>query len=214
MTHSSASPRPGRSWWRALAGVALFALAYAIANRFQLTIGVLYRWAANDPRERLVRTLFCSRRRRWSCSARCGCCRGAGRSSCWRWLSSRSSSTSATDRRSATRSTPGGWLDVDEARQAGQAAGEFTGPLASGRWCRRSRRRAVRLRASIPAPARCRPPLQRGAAIAGLVLLLLPNSRARWAAGRRPVAAERNLYTFGYTLLTATATAAARRGRA
>ena len=34
--------------WRALAGAVLFASGFAVANRFQLTSGVLYRWAAHD----------------------------------------------------------------------------------------------------------------------------------------------------------------------
>jgi hypothetical protein len=34
--------------WRALAGAALFACGFAVANRFQLVSGVLYRWAAHD----------------------------------------------------------------------------------------------------------------------------------------------------------------------
>nr|WP_166180141.1 sulfatase-like hydrolase/transferase [Altererythrobacter segetis] len=34
--------------WLALAGAALFACGFAVANRFQLTNGVLYRWAAHD----------------------------------------------------------------------------------------------------------------------------------------------------------------------
>jgi len=39
---------PARPPWRALAGAALFAGGFALANRFQLTNGVLYRWAAHD----------------------------------------------------------------------------------------------------------------------------------------------------------------------
>jgi hypothetical protein len=37
-----------RSPWLALAGVAVFAAGFAVANRFQLVNGVLYRWAAHD----------------------------------------------------------------------------------------------------------------------------------------------------------------------
>ncbi|MGZ3265867.1 MAG: hypothetical protein ACXWI4_09310, partial [Croceibacterium sp.] len=37
-----------RSVWFALAGAALFACGFAVANRFQLVNGVLYRWAAHD----------------------------------------------------------------------------------------------------------------------------------------------------------------------
>ncbi|HEY6814105.1 MAG TPA: hypothetical protein VI168_01070, partial [Croceibacterium sp.] len=43
---SSAQPR--RSWGALALAVALFALGFALANRFQLTHGVLYRAAAND----------------------------------------------------------------------------------------------------------------------------------------------------------------------
>ena len=39
---------PNRSLWLALSGAALFACGFALANRFQLTHGVLYRWAAHD----------------------------------------------------------------------------------------------------------------------------------------------------------------------
>ena len=44
--HSSAPPR--RSWGALALAIALFAAGYAVANRFQLTHGVLYRLAAND----------------------------------------------------------------------------------------------------------------------------------------------------------------------
>src|SRR3569623_180957 len=44
MTNRSATPSP----WLALAGVAVFACGFAVANRFQLVNGVLYRWAAHD----------------------------------------------------------------------------------------------------------------------------------------------------------------------
>lgn len=37
-----------RSWWALALAAALFALGFAVANRFQLTHGVLYRAAAND----------------------------------------------------------------------------------------------------------------------------------------------------------------------
>ena len=43
---SSAQPR--RSWGALALAIALFALGFAVANRFQLTHGVLYRAAAND----------------------------------------------------------------------------------------------------------------------------------------------------------------------
>jgi hypothetical protein len=40
--------RRSSSPWLALIGAALFACGFAVANRFQLTHGVLYRWAAHD----------------------------------------------------------------------------------------------------------------------------------------------------------------------
>lgn len=45
---SSNSAQPRRSWIALAFGVALFAAGFAVANRYQLTHGVLYRLAAND----------------------------------------------------------------------------------------------------------------------------------------------------------------------
>ena len=49
MENPPASSAPSRRSWGALAlAIALFAAGFAVANRYQLTHGVLYRLAAND----------------------------------------------------------------------------------------------------------------------------------------------------------------------
>jgi hypothetical protein len=195
MTLSSASPRPGRSWWRALAGVALFALAYALANRFQLTHGVLYRWAANDPASAAANFALLA--------GQAAALLGAAWLLPNRWFAAALAlafvsilvnlgyGQTVRDTLDAVRLA---WL-VAESRQAGAAAGEFAGPLL---WAGAQALAAVGLfylahrllRLGLGLPR------FRGATLLGLALLLAPNLLAATAA-------ERNLYVLGVEVLAA-----------
>lgn len=201
MAPPSASPRFERSWWRALAGVALFALAYAVANRFQLTHGVLYRWAANDPGNALTNFALLA--------GQAAALLGAAWLLPRRWFAAALAlafvsilvnlgyGQTVRDTLDAVRLA---WM-VEERRQVAPIAGEFAGPLSLA---------AAQALAAVALfyaahrllrgdPAR---PRFRGAALLGLVLLALPNLLA--AAGLRTAsAAERNLYALGLQLLSA-----------
>ncbi|MXO61201.1 sulfatase-like hydrolase/transferase [Altererythrobacter salegens] len=201
MKPSSASSRPGRSWWRALAGVALFTLAYALANRFQLVNGVLYRWAANDSETAIRNFLLLAGQalallgalwllpRRWA-----GVALGLAFASI---LVNLGYGQTVGD---ALSTGTLAWIG-EEARQAGEAAGELTGPLALAVaqaliatgllvWAR------VLLRRALGSP------ISAATTVVGLVLLALPNL-ALLSGWPTAFAAERNFYTFGYSVLAA-----------
>ncbi len=201
MTQSSASPRPVRSWWRALAGAALFALAYALANRFQLVNGVLYRWAANDPQSAIRTFMLLAGQalallgalwllpRRWA--------RAALALAFVSVLVNLGYGQTVGDALNAGRLA---WIG-EEARQAGQAAGEFTGPLL---WALAQAMAATGLLAAARLSLRraWAVPASAAATIGGLLLIALPNL-ALLSGWPTAFAAERNLYTYGSAMLTA-----------
>lgn len=201
MTLSPALPRDRRSWWRALAGVALFAFAYALANRFQLVNGVLYRWAANDAETAVLRFALLA-------------LQGAALlGAAWllprKWfavvlalafasiLVNLGYGQTVHDTLDAMRLA---WL-AEESRQAGAAAGEFAVPLLLA---------GAMALAAVTGLFVAQGLLQRGlgrprfrcAALLGLALLVMPNLAA-WVEPRAASAAERNVYALGVALLTA-----------
>ena len=186
-------------WWKLALALVLFACGYAIANRYQLTHGVLYRWAANDTANAL---------RNFALLAVQGAALlGAV------WLLPRNWFVAGLalavvsvivnlgygeiidDRLGGAQVA---WL-MAESRQAGHAAGEFGGPLlfaflqaivakvliAGARWP---------LRRGLGVP-------RRGIALAGgLTLLLGPSLLSPWGLA---TGAERNLYTYAAEVATA-----------
>jgi hypothetical protein len=183
------------------AGLLLFALGYAVANRFQLTHDVAYRLAAGDPQNaaRAFATLGAQ---------------GAGLLAALVWLPRRwmlvllglagasilvnIGYSGLVGELLAAGSLA--WLFA-EARQAGNAAGEFTGPLllallqsVAAVALLAAARGAVQRSGLVPAGRRW--------AIAGAVLFLLPalliRPLERWSEG-----AERNLYGLAWELATA-----------
>lgn len=185
---------PHRSWQALVLALVLFAAGFAAANRYQLAHGVLYRAAAND----------------WASAA-----------GNFFWLGIQALALAAAIALLGRRlfvlamvlafssivvnlgyghtlaevidAGKLSWMLI-EARQAGNAAGEFTGPLLLA---------ALQAAAAIGLFAAARHCARRGgwtvhgarAAGAGGALLLLPSLIA--AFGAPAVAAERNLYSLG-----------------
>ncbi len=196
------SRTPTVSWSRALAGVAVFALAYAVANRFQLTHYVLYRWAANDHARALANFGWLA--------AQAACWLGATWLLPRRWfvpalaLAAVSITVNlgygqtVNDTLNAARLS---WM-LAEARQAGQAAGEFGGLLA---WAALQALVAVALFAGARHFLRENAALPAGSVVlpAGLALLLAPSLLAATTGWPLATGSERNLYHLGYEVLGA-----------
>lgn len=190
-----------RSWWRALAGGALFALGYALANRFQLTHSVLYRWAANDfYHAELNFALLCGQ-----ALALLGAL----------WLLPRGWAVAALVLATASVTvnlgfgqTLGDPLNAarlawiwEELRQAGNAMGQFAAALAFAA-VQVALVLALWIGARIMLRRGLGEPHGRGALLAGLMLLIGPNLLA--AAGQpTAIGAERNLYALGLDLFRA-----------
>ena len=189
-------------WLRVLAGVADFALAYAAANRFQLTHFVLYRWAANDQGTALANFGWL-----------------AAQGLCWlgavwllplRWfIIALALAAVSVMVNLGYGETIGDTLDAGrlswlfaEARQADQAAGEFGGLLLFA---------ALQTVVAKAFFAAVRFPLRRGLGVprdtvaipTGFALLLAPSVLAASTGWPLASSAERNLYHLGYTVLTA-----------
>jgi hypothetical protein len=189
------SALPRRSWGALVLATALFALGFAVANRFQLTHGVLYRAAANDWASAagnflalaiqalallaaialLGRRMFVSAMALASLSI----------------LINLGYGQTVNDVLGAGTMA---WM-VAETRQAGNAAGEFAGPLLLA---------AAQTVLAVALFVAARVALHRGgwgargvlAGSAGLALLLTPSLLAA-AADSAPSAAERNVYSLG-----------------
>ncbi|MGX7894111.1 sulfatase-like hydrolase/transferase [Tsuneonella sp. HG222] len=191
-----------KSWPRALAGVAVFALAYAIANRFQLTQYVLYRWAAHDEARALANFGWLA--------AQAVCWLGAVWLLPRRWFILALSLAAVSimvnlgygetigDTLDAGRIS---WL-LAESRQAGHAAGEFTGLLAFAAIqmiVAKVLFGAVRfpLRRAVP------PPRDAVALPAGLTLALAPSLLAVLGGWPLATGAERNTWHLAAQVLTA-----------
>jgi hypothetical protein len=188
-------------WWRVAAGLLLFGAGYAIANRFQLAHGVLYRFAAGDTGGGIVAFLFMAFQaavflaallffpRRWAAMLLV--------------LAGVSTLVNIGYTQIIPELVDGGtlaWM-IAEVRQAGHAAGQF-GPAFLWTACqvalalalfvaaRSLIRSAVTLRWSKPLAALL------------LFLLLIPSPIYRdfevW-----PESAERNIYGLGVDLLLA-----------
>ncbi|MXP42226.1 sulfatase-like hydrolase/transferase [Altererythrobacter soli] len=187
----------GRSAWLAAAALMLFGLGFALADRFQLTHGVLYRAAANDPVS-------------------------AGRNLLWLALQALAlfAAIALVGRRMfagimvlagasilvnlAYGQTLGDTVDpgklawlAAEARQGGNAAAEFTAPLvlaglqgAAAVFLFIATRRALHKGGWVSS--------HRFAPALGLALLLLPS-----LAAVSPAAAERNVYSAAVALALA-----------
>jgi len=189
-----------RSLWFALAGVAAFACGFAIANRFQLVNGVLYRWAANDHVHAASNFAFLAIQavallaatvllgRRWFAVAMA-----------LAFVSILVNLGYGQTTRAPLDLATLSWMTA-ESRQAGNAAGQFAAPLLFAAVqavaaialfvaARGLLRRAV----AVPAP--------RAAGIAGLALLLAPNFLG--PLGLPASAAERNVYSLGVELADA-----------
>lgn len=183
------------------AGLLLFALGYAVANRFQLTHDVAYRLAAGDPQNaaRAFATLAAQ---------------GAGLLAALVWLPRRwvlvllglaGASILVNIGYSGLVGELLGagslaWL-IAEARQAGNAAGEFAGPLlfafvqgVAAVALFAATRHALGRSALVPAG--------RGWRIAAVSALVLPALLIR-PLERWPEGAERNLYGLAWELATA-----------
>lgn len=188
------SARPSRSWWALMLAVALFALGFALANRFQLTHGVLYRLAANDWPNAVVNFLVLAIQAlalvlaigllgpRLFAAAMALAFASI--------LANLGYGQTLNDVIDAGKLA---WM-VGEARQAGNAAGEFAGPLGLA---------GVQALMAVALFVAARIALRRGgwtasrpaAATAGMALLVAPS--LAMVAGFPASAAERNLYSLG-----------------
>lgn len=187
----------GKSAWLAAMALALFALGFALADRFQLTHGVLYRAAANDPAS-AARNLFWLAAQALALFAAIAL---VGRQIFIAVMVLAGASILVNlvyGQMLADVIDPGklAWLAA-EARQGGNAAAEFTLPFVlaglqaaaaialfvSARW-------ALRRSGCIPSHP--------FASLAGIALLLLPSLVAV-----SPLAAERNVYSAAVALALA-----------
>ncbi len=186
---------------RLAAALLLFAIGYAIANRFQLTHGILYRSAAGDGVGAMIASLFMAFQaavlfaalillpRRWAAALVA--------------LAGASILINIGYSQIVPELVDGGslaWM-IAETGQLGNAAGEFGGEfLLVGAQLAA----ALALFVAARVVARGGPPLpwNRGIAAALLILLIAPSPIYRHSAAF-PEAAERSLYGLGWDLLTA-----------
>lgn len=190
-----------RSPWPLLCGLALFAAGFALANRFQLTHGVLYRLAANDiasalgnfavlalQASALLAAIFLLSRRLFAAAMALA------------FLSIAVNLAYGQTVNDVIDAGKLSWM-IGESRQAGNAAGEFALPLLLA---------GLQSAAAIALFFAARMALQRGAAMPwprlgpalGLALLLAPNFLPP-ASGLPATAAERNLYALGVEIADA-----------
>jgi hypothetical protein len=198
MRSRSASPR---SPWLALAGAIVFACGFAVANRFQLVHGVLYRWAASDHARAADNFLFLALQavallaaifllgRRWFALAMALAFVSI--------LVNLGYGQTVNDTIDAGKLA---WM-AGESRQAGHAAGQFTGPLLFA---------GAQAAAAIALFVLARLLLRKGfgarsirfGSSLGLALLLAP-SLLVVPFGLQVNAAERNLYSLGVQIADA-----------
>jgi hypothetical protein len=189
-----------RSAWLALAGAALFAGGFAVANRFQLVNGVLYRWAAHDLVHAANNFLFLA----LQAAALCVAIVLLGRKLFIAAMALASASILVNLGYGQTTHAPIDigtltWM-VAETRQAGNVAGEFAKPLLLA---------GAQALAAIASFTGARALLRKGlrtptstlAGVAGVLFVLAPN--LAMPLGFPAGAAERNLYTLGIQLADA-----------
>jgi hypothetical protein len=189
-----------RSPWLALAGAAVFACGFAVANRFQLVNGVLYRWAAHDLHSAADNLLFLA----IQAAALLAAIVLLGRrlfaaAMLLAFLSILVNLGYGQTTRAPLDLGTLTWMTA-ESRQAGNVAGQFAAPLlfaglqAAGAIALFVAARAL-LRRGVPVRA------PRLAAVLGLALLLAPSFLA--PLGLPASAAERNVYSLGVELADA-----------
>lgn len=191
---------PHRSLWRALAGAALFACGFAVANRFQLTNGVLYRWAAHDLAHAASNFAFLAVQAAALLAAVCL----LGRRLFALAMTLAFASILVNLGYGQTTHAPIdigtlAWMTA-ETRQAGNVAGEFAAPLLLA---------GLQALAAIALFVGARVLLRRGLRLSsarlggaiGLAFLLAPSFLAGF--GLPASAAERNVYSLGYELAAA-----------
>lgn len=189
-----------RSPWLALAGVALFACGFAVANRFQLVNGVLYRWAAHDLASATSNFMFLA----VQAAALLAAIALLGRKLFAAAMVLALASILVNLGYGQTTHAP---LDIGtlawmaaETRQAGNAAGEFAAPLVfAGLQATAAIALFVAARALVRSGAKL--PAIRSGAWLGLVLLLAPSLTGPF--GLPASAAERNVYSLGWELADA-----------
>jgi hypothetical protein len=189
-----------RSPWLALAGAVVFAAGFALANRFQLVNGVLYRWAAHDLASATSNFLFLA----LQAAALLAATALLGRRLFAAAMVLAFASILVNLGYGQTTRAPIdigtlSWMTA-ESRQAGNVAGEFAGPLllavlqaATAIALFVAARALVRRGVKVPSP--------RLGALLGLALLVAPSFLA--PLGLPASAAERNLYSLGYQLAEA-----------
>ena len=188
-------------WARAVAALLLFAAGFALANRFPLTHGVLYRLAAGDPESAGAAFLFLSLQAFVLLAA------------IWwlppRWFAAIMLLAGASILvnlgygqiiRAPFEAATLAWM-LTEARQASDAAREFPGPLLLAA---AQTGAALLLMIGARFAARHGRLLPRAPwLVPGLLLLLLLPALIGRLADLRPASAERNLYAFAWNLATA-----------
>lgn len=193
--------KPRAALWRLVAAMLVFAVGYAIANRFQLTHGIAYRYAAGDVRGAVTAFLFMAFQgavlmtalflfpRRWAAVlltiAGASILINIGYSQIIAELVDAGSLA---------------WM-VAEAGQAGNAAGEFGGAFL---WVAVQVAAALALFVAARSLARGAAPMPwgKGLAAALILLLVVPGPIYRHAPVW-PEAAERNLYGLGWDIASA-----------
>lgn len=184
----------------ALAGAVAFACGFALANRFQLVNGVLYRWAANDVASASENFLFLA----LQAAALLAAIVLMGRKLFAAAMALAFASILVNLGYGQTTHAPIDigtltWMSA-ESRQAGNVAGQFAAPLLlAGAQAVAAIALFVAARGLLRHSVR--PPPPRVATSAGLLLLLAPNLAA--PLGLPANAAERNLYTLGIELAEA-----------
>lgn len=188
------SARPRRSLWALAFALALFALGFALANRFQLTHGVLYRLAANDWPNAAGNFLVLAVQA-LALALAIGLLgpRLFALAMALAFASILANLGYGQTLNDVIDAGKLAWM-AGEARQAGNAAGEFAGPLVLA---------GVQALAAVALFVAARIVLRRGgwsasrpaAATAGVALLVAPS--LAFVVGLPASAAERNLYSLG-----------------
>lgn len=188
------SARPSRSLWALAFALALFALGFALANRFQLTHGVLYRLAANDWPNAAGNVLVLAVQA-LALALAIGLLgpRLFALAMALAFASILANLGYGQTLNDVIDAGKLAWM-AGEARQAGNAAGEFAGPLVLA---------GVQALAAVALFVAARIALRRGgwsasrpaAATAGVALLVAPS--LAFVVGFPASAAERNLYSLG-----------------
>jgi hypothetical protein len=187
----------GKSAWLAAAALVLFGLGFALADRFQLTHGVLYRAAASDPAS-AVRNLLWLAVQALALFAAIALVGRRVFAAIMVFAGASILVNLAYGQTLGDVVDPGklAWLAA-EARQGGNAAAEFTVPLvlaglqaAAAVFLFVAARRVLRKGGWVPS--------HRFASALGLTLLLLPSLSAV-----SPAAAERNVYSAAVALALA-----------